>query len=445
MILQHGRVDLRYNPLPVRKNTKIALLDGRTVSIEELAKEYNEGKTNWVYSIQDKTKRVVPGKVTWCGKNYVCNNLHRVWLDDKSYIDTAPEHPFVMRDGTSKRADELVAGDSLMPLYRDINNRGYERCYNIESGEYETTHSLVARDVYKEKWENTEKRVVHHKIDLGPPNKRNNRPDRLEVLNFFEHAELHAKHAELTLNNPEMLGKRSQRFKEYNKTKEHSLVAIETNKKYKKAQKMGENYNGTELHKSHNEVRREAQLESWKNKKTRSDAMQWIIPNDVVEFVFNEIKKDKSIGREDLSKKIRQNDYLMTLLKEVNSDNNRDVSKFHVNAVVAKLLRNGFLNTNSYTEFKNFASDNNAPLNHQVTKVEVLNESDDVYCMTVVGPNNENDRHNFATLPLTSNEKSCYDGVFLLNSVDEDYYIPVRDQRSSRIETLSGGQFTRRY
>ena len=36
-----GQVDLRKNLLPVRKDTPIPLLDGRTITIEELAKELN--------------------------------------------------------------------------------------------------------------------------------------------------------------------------------------------------------------------------------------------------------------------------------------------------------------------------------------------------------------------------------------------------------------------
>jgi predicted nuclease of predicted toxin-antitoxin system len=44
-----GQVDLRKNLLPVRRDTPIPLLDGRTITIEELAKEYEEGKENYVY------------------------------------------------------------------------------------------------------------------------------------------------------------------------------------------------------------------------------------------------------------------------------------------------------------------------------------------------------------------------------------------------------------
>ena len=136
-----GQLDLRKNILPVWKKTPIPLLDGRTISIEELAKEFDEGKTNYVYSIQDKTHKIVPGKVVWCGKNYTAEQLYKITLDDDSYMVMAGEHEIIMRDGSKKRADEVVAGESVMPFYR--KNEKDEQVYNPHSGKYEYTHDLI--------------------------------------------------------------------------------------------------------------------------------------------------------------------------------------------------------------------------------------------------------------------------------------------------------------
>ena len=111
-----GQVDMRYRTLPVWKNTPIPLLDGRTITIEELSKEYEEGKYNEVYSIKDNTHEIVPGKVIWCGRNYKANKLIKIWLDNKTWIMSAPEHPFILRDGSHSRADKLCSGDKLMPF-----------------------------------------------------------------------------------------------------------------------------------------------------------------------------------------------------------------------------------------------------------------------------------------------------------------------------------------
>ena len=136
-----GQLDLRKNILPVWRKTPIPLLDGRTITIEELANEFNEGKTNYVYSIQDKTHKIVPGKVVWCGKNYTAEQLYKITLDDDSYMVMAGEHEIIMRDGSKKRADEVVAGESVMPFYR--KNTDDEQVYNPHSGKYEYTHDLI--------------------------------------------------------------------------------------------------------------------------------------------------------------------------------------------------------------------------------------------------------------------------------------------------------------
>ena len=165
-----GQLDLRKNILPVWKKTPIPLLDGRTITIEELAKEFDEGKTNYVYSIQDKTHKIVQGKVVWCGKNYTADQLYKVTLDDDSYMVMAGEHEIIMRDGSKKRADEVVAGESVMPFYRKNENISYtkeachEQVYNPNSGKYEYTHKLIAYSINKKAKDYIESQNENHKI-----------------------------------------------------------------------------------------------------------------------------------------------------------------------------------------------------------------------------------------------------------------------------------------
>lgn len=109
--------------LPVHKDTVIPLFDGRNITIEQLAKEHVEGKENWVYSVQDGTHGTVPGKVTWCGLTRHDSELVRVWLDDGTYVDCTPDHEWVMRDGSQKKAEDLNEGESLMPFYRKESSK----------------------------------------------------------------------------------------------------------------------------------------------------------------------------------------------------------------------------------------------------------------------------------------------------------------------------------
>lgn len=161
---QTGEIDFKYNPMPLSINTPIPLLDGRSLTLGQLIEEFSQGKVNYVYSIQDNTNQIVPGKIQWVGKNYTANKLIRVWLDNESYVDSAPEHPFILRDGTIKRADELKEKDSLMPLYRKkeivYKDTEYDMVYNPVSDQYEFTHQLIAKEVEDPK----EFKTRHHKV-----------------------------------------------------------------------------------------------------------------------------------------------------------------------------------------------------------------------------------------------------------------------------------------
>lgn len=244
---QTGRQDFRYNPLPVHKDSPIPLLDGRTITIENLAKEYSEGKQNWVYSIQDKTHQIVPGKVVWCGKNYTAEKLIKVWLDDDSYVITAPEHPFVLRDGTSIRADELQPGQALMPLYTKLSDKkdgmqidGYPMVYNPADGEFKFLHRVVANKVLFEQreqvrnsidWSKNNNLTVHHK----DCNRLNASPENLQWIGNVDHIKPHAETGR-------------ERLIRYNKSEKKRLKTIAYNREYKVAQKMGAVYNGSVLH-----------------------------------------------------------------------------------------------------------------------------------------------------------------------------------------------------
>ena len=432
-----GRVDLRYNALPVRRDTKVPLLDGRCLTIEELAVEQQAGHENWVYSIQDGTRRVVPGRVIWCGKNYTCSDLHRVWLDDGTYVDAAPEHPFVLRDGTSRRADRLEPGDSLMPFVMRLSTKedgriiGYPLVYDPALGKSVFVHRIVAEDVLsEEKIEassklKTKNLVIHH-VDFDSENAH---PNNLRWMGNEEHWKYHAS-----------IG--ADNFTRYNRSPEKRKRISEQNRLYKKAERMGAAYNGSELHRSHNANRRVGQQKSWAvDRQKRSEGMRWVIPNEVMGIVFDRVKSEPAIKRKDLWSFVSSNDEIRRLVIAANSQGGRDVSRFHCAAIQSKLMRMGEVSSTSFVEFRDYAATQPVPLNHSVSRVERLADVDDVYCMTVVGPKGEEDRHNFAVQTSIDQYKNR-SGCILVNSVDEDFFIPTRGDKGASIETLPGGQFT---
>ena len=86
-----------------------------------------------------------------------------------------------MRDNTYKEAQYLNEGESLMPLYKDFDDRGYEKIYLPNNNKWEYTHRLFVNDIPRKKM------VVHH-IDF---NKHNNNSENLIVMTWGDHTKLH--------------------------------------------------------------------------------------------------------------------------------------------------------------------------------------------------------------------------------------------------------------
>lgn len=392
-----GQIDLRKNILPVWKNTPIPLLDGRIITIEDLANEYNDGKTNFVYSIQDNSLQLVPGKVVWCGKNYTAEKMVKVTLDDDSYMVMSPEHEILMRDGSKKRADEVTVGESVMPFYKEIDKNAkkriekYEKVYNPNSGKYEYTHRLIANEVLKgfEKYN-----TVHH-IDF---NKYNNNPNNLLWCDFNEHRSMHV---------------------ELNKQRES----------YKAMQP----YNHSELHKQHDKIRRQNKIDFWKNGNTARARRRMTVAFDdyVWDSLRNAILSNTVYNRMTMLNYI--NTSLISHLLEINTNKRlHNLKSISREVLESRVHEQGF---DTITEYIN-----SIKKNHKVKSVEFV-DGDDVYCMTVVGLNGQEDRHNFALMTFKGNGEWNNSGCFVKNCNTEDFFIPVRsDSAPNPIETLPAAQ-----
>lgn len=171
-------------------DTKIPLLDGTEATLRELAETRSEEKF-WVYSIDPETKLVVPGLAHHPRLTKKNEDVLIITLDNGETIKATASHPLMLRNFEYKRAGELSVGDSLMPLYRTLNEKGYERVGQpLWDGRYQATHTLAAKDTFGD-WprigEDGFPTVVHHKNF----NKRDNRPENLEVMSWTAHQELH--------------------------------------------------------------------------------------------------------------------------------------------------------------------------------------------------------------------------------------------------------------
>lgn len=105
--------------LPIKHDSIIPLLDGSHVTIKELSSLVKEqpDKEFWTYAIQDETQEIVSGKIVWCELTRKDETIYRVHLSNGTYIETSGDHEYLMRKGGTKKAENLVCGDNLMPYY----------------------------------------------------------------------------------------------------------------------------------------------------------------------------------------------------------------------------------------------------------------------------------------------------------------------------------------
>lgn len=175
-------------------DTQVPLLDGRTLTMEQIHAEFGFDKEFWVYSSDEKGD-FVPARARSLGVTKMAEEIIEVELDDESKFRCTPDHPVRLRSGEYARADSLQPGDSLMPLYRSEGKGGYEIVQrNTAPGTWDYVHREVAKYDRGGKEDAFGRRpleylVVHH-IDF---NKRNNEPGNLRWMGIREHYGYHSK------------------------------------------------------------------------------------------------------------------------------------------------------------------------------------------------------------------------------------------------------------
>lgn len=231
-----GQIDLRYNQMsndqdffiPVRDpaagnpietlpgacislDTRIPLLDGRTLPLSEIISEWDNGNRNlWVYSCDPKTGEFVPGMVTWAGVTRKDTEVMKITLDNGEEVIATPDHKFLHREGYKIECKDLKVGMSLMPFYRKnevkYQKNGYKKEYEMifdhSINDWVWTHKKVSNFhknnlskeyVFNESKTNLNKNTIHH-IDF---NRFNNTPSNLVFMNFNDHLDLHSKNTHI--------------------------------------------------------------------------------------------------------------------------------------------------------------------------------------------------------------------------------------------------------
>ncbi|MCC7383991.1 MAG: dCTP deaminase [Deltaproteobacteria bacterium] len=168
-----------------RGDTRVALVDGTSATLEEMANRSERGEDFWGYSLAP-FGRVIVTRLE-APRFIARDSLLEITLDNGVPIHCTPDHEFLRRDGTLAPADRLRPGDSLMPLYRDLF-RGYEMVYQPINGHLHPTHRLaddwnLRHGIYADATG-----THRHHVDRD---RRNNRPWNIERMPAAEHIRMH--------------------------------------------------------------------------------------------------------------------------------------------------------------------------------------------------------------------------------------------------------------
>lgn len=180
-------------------DTEVSLLDGTSKSLEAL---YKEAKEVWVFAV-DENGSFVPAKaiakLTGFGKELI-----QLTLDNNETIKCTPDHKFMLRDGSYKEAQDLTPDDSLMPLNFRIQDaylqyfdnkssyKGKKRGWKfVHTRVNSIVHSEYKLEVQNRIETQSDKYLVTHHKDF---NKFNNIPENLEWMGNNEHSNFHHTH-----------------------------------------------------------------------------------------------------------------------------------------------------------------------------------------------------------------------------------------------------------
>lgn len=138
-------IDSAYNPLSVHEDyffpqsclsldTKIKLLDNRSLTLAEIIKEYTSGKTNYTYTVNQKTHELETGEIAWAGITRKNTQVVKVKLDNGESITCTPDHRFIMHDGSEVEAQDLEENSQVMSLESPDQKTSFSEYQAISTG-----------------------------------------------------------------------------------------------------------------------------------------------------------------------------------------------------------------------------------------------------------------------------------------------------------------------
>lgn len=453
-------IDSSYNPLCLDLETKIPLLDGRTLTLNKLIEEFDQGKENWAYSCNPETGEVVPGLINWAGVTRKNTEVIKLTLDNGETLICTPDHKIPVFGKGFVEAKDIKSTDSLISFEKQNqkisnNSNEYEQVWDHSTKTWKWTHRIVGeffRKINKhqeftflEENIGKEKTVIHHK----DYDRFNNDPRNLQYMNKTDHILYHASLKEdywknLSSTEKEILSdKISGTLKLYWKNMsdiERQSALYNIRKAQKKSVWMRQNDPITKASYSKNQSisRKKYINENPKFKEMLNNNLEnrVKIKNQELNLTFEmlqivvDIVKTKSTNKNRVIELCDKNKELLDLVKKENSipleyknaQCKIDFTKFGYSKLNRLIKKHGYKNWKHFTRSID-------QFNHKVVKIEKV-ENRDTGTITIDGTEKW---HNYHTFAIDS-------GIFVKNSINEDYFFPqTAEGRGSKVETLPGG------
>lgn len=367
----------------ISKSTPVLLSSGKTVTVCELLKRFEQGEKDYIYGFDIEKNEFNVFPVLDVFKTKSNAEVIKLTFDDRTTLVCTPEHPILLRSGEYKQAKDLTTKDSIRTLYLQ-DQHGY--VFNAVNKDY--MHKTVAKKYLGEQGLNMD---VHHK-DFD---KRNNHPINLDYLTHEDHASLHngmnRENGLYENQDPYRLANlHSERYANDENYRKETLTRLdEAQREYwssdenRQAQsaRTTKHFEDNPEAKEHNSKKAK---EQWENEELR----KWRAEKTREQMADPEMKRRKLE-----SEVIKRKNNCLKAMKDM------EVAGIEVTkANYEQFKKDNSLVKKCYkweTAIEKFETEDNlreslATFNHRVVKIEWLTEKEDVYDITV------DEVHNFA-------------------------------------------------
>lgn len=449
-------------------DTKIPLLDGRTLSISEIENEMLQGKVLWAYSCDPKTGNFAPGIITWAGVTRKSAEVLKITFDNGKSVVCTLDHNFPVWGKGFVQAQNLQIGESMIPHYtkmapvvKEEPNIVYEQIFDNVDKKWKFTHrqvskwkdslELVNECVYNKTYVNEEKNTVHH-IDY---NKFNNSPDNIVRMNNKDHWLMHSETASRLWDSEEY---RKKQKDSWDDERRESVSFRGKQIPIERFIKM-------------NILANESRWSVYENRVTHSVKQTTLYTQEIIDYVFqcakNKEKYQDVIDHINSNSKFVDNWAKLNVGKRIRNKN-FDKTPFNYNDIIRIGYMFGYKTWKEFTKGKNSkyisktktdkyvlvlknkrigtfnsleeAIEARQHNNHKIVSIEKLKNPIEVGTITIDGNEIYHDYHTFALDAGVYTKNSVRDDRKFMTML-EDYWLPRREGgRGTEVSTLPGGQ-----